>query len=54
MRDQARMGDGARGLRRMPHRPSARSGGKDVQKLLGYARELGVERKISNYLEVPL
>lgn len=32
----------------------ARSGEKDVQKLLGYARALGVERKIRNYLEVLL
>lgn len=30
------------------------SGGKDVQKLLGYARVLGVERKMRNYLEVLL
>ena len=31
-----------------------RSGERDVQKLLGYARALGVERKIRNYLEVLL
>ena len=31
-----------------------RSGEKDVQKLLSYARELGVENKIRNYLEVLL
>nr|WP_315522441.1 type IV toxin-antitoxin system AbiEi family antitoxin domain-containing protein [Olegusella massiliensis] len=31
-----------------------RSGGRDVQKLLGYARELGVEKKVRNYLEVLL
>lgn len=31
-----------------------RSSGRDVQKLLGYARALGVERKIRNYLEVLL
>ena len=29
-------------------------GEKDVQRLLGYARALGVERKIRNYLEVLL
>ena len=27
---------------------------RDVQKLVGYARSLGVERKIRNYLEVLL
>ena len=32
----------------------ARSDGKDVRKLLGYARALGVERKIRNYLEALL
>lgn len=32
----------------------ARSGGKDVQKLLDYAQALGVEKKIRNYLEVLL
>lgn len=32
----------------------ARSSGKDIQKLVGYARALGVERKIRNYLEVLL
>ncbi len=31
-----------------------RSSGKDVQKLLGYARALGVEKKVRNYLEVLL
>lgn len=31
-----------------------RSGERDVQKLLGYARALGVEKKIRNYLEVLL
>ena len=31
-----------------------RSREKDVQKLLGYARALGVEKKIRNYLEVLL
>lgn len=31
-----------------------RSGARDVQKLLGYARALGVERKIRDYLEVLL
>lgn len=31
-----------------------RSGERDVQKLLAYARELGVEKKIRNYLEVLL
>ena len=31
-----------------------RSNNKDIQKLLGYARALGVERKIRNYLEVLL
>lgn len=31
-----------------------RSSERDVQKLLGYARKLGVERKIRNYLEVLL
>ena len=31
-----------------------RSGERDVRKLLGYARALGVERKIRNYLEVLL
>ena len=31
-----------------------RSNGKDIQKLLGYARALGVEGKIRNYLEVLL
>ena len=30
------------------------SGTRDVQKLLGYARALGVEKKIRNYLEVLL
>ena len=30
------------------------SGEKDVQKLLSYAQELGVENKIRNYLEVLL
>ena len=29
-----------------------RSGERDVQKLLGYARALGVEKKIRNYLEM--
>ncbi len=32
----------------------SRSGDKDIQKLLAYARELGVERKIRNYLEMLL
>jgi hypothetical protein len=32
----------------------ARSSEKDVQKLLGYARALGVEKKVRNYLEVLL
>ena len=32
----------------------ARSGGKDVQKLLDYAQALGVEKKIRNYLEMLL
>ena len=31
-----------------------RSGTRDIQKLLDYARDLGVERKIRNYLEVLL
>ena len=31
-----------------------RSGERDVQKLLGYARALGVEKKIRNYLEMLL
>ena len=31
-----------------------RSRETDVQKLLGYARALGVEKKIRNYLEVLL
>lgn len=31
-----------------------RNGEKDVQKLLGYARALGVEKKVRNYLEVLL
>ena len=31
-----------------------RSNNKDIQKLLGHARALGVERKIRNYLEVLL
>ena len=32
----------------------ARSSRKDVQKLLGYAKALGVETKVRNYLEVLL
>ena len=32
----------------------SRSGDKDIQKLLAYAHELGVERKIRNYLEMLL
>ena len=32
----------------------SRSGDKDIQKLLAYARELGVERNIRNYLEMLL
>ncbi len=32
----------------------AKSPKRDVQKLVGYARSLGVERKIRNYLEVLL
>lgn len=32
----------------------AKSPKKDVAKLIGYARELGVERKVRNYLEVLL
>ena len=35
-------------------RQYVRSGARDVQKLLGYARALGVEKKIRNYLEVLL
>lgn len=35
-------------------RQYARSAGKDVPKLLGYARVLGVEKKMRNYLEVLL
>ena len=35
-------------------RQYVRSGTRDVQKLLGYARALGVEKKIRNYLEVLL
>lgn len=35
-------------------RQYVRSSARDVQKLLGYARALGVEKKIRNYLEVLL
>ena len=35
-------------------RQYVRNSARDVQKLLGYARALGVERKIRNYLEVLL
>jgi predicted type IV restriction endonuclease len=35
-------------------RSYAKSPKRDVQKLVGYARSLGVERKIRNYLEVLL
>ena len=35
-------------------RQYVRSGDKDIQKLLTYARKLGVERKMRNYLEVLL
>lgn len=35
-------------------RQYARSGSKDVQRLLGYAHALGVKKKIRSYLEVLL
>jgi len=35
-------------------RQYVRSSEKDVQKLLGYARTLGVQKKVRNYLEVLL
>ena len=35
-------------------RSYARSSSRDVQKLLGYARALGVEKKVRNYMEVLL
>lgn len=35
-------------------RQYVRNSARDVQKLLGYARALGVEKKIRNYLEVLL